>query len=144
MPRPTEHERKEFVAEPHVGVLVVASDSERPPLAVPLFYAYEPGGDVTFFTATGHRTPRKVRLIHKAGVVSLVVQREDPPRRYVTVEGTVVRADRPPRAEQMLTIARRYMSEAAAQQFVSSELANPGPELVVFTIRPDRFLTGPS
>lgn len=47
-------------------------------------------------------------------------------------------------AEQMLMIARRYMSEAAAQQFVSSELANPGPELVVFTIRPDRFLTGPS
>jgi nitroimidazol reductase NimA-like FMN-containing flavoprotein (pyridoxamine 5'-phosphate oxidase superfamily) len=43
----TEQERQEFVAGPHVAVLSVASDGGRPPHATPVWYAYEPGGDVT-------------------------------------------------------------------------------------------------
>ena len=69
------------------------------------------------------------------------MQREVFPYKYVTVEGTVVQADRPPSAEQMLAIARRYLPEEAAQAFVTAELEHPGPELVLFTIRPDRWLT---
>jgi uncharacterized protein len=74
-------------------------------------------------------------------VLSLSVQGEKFPYKYVTVEGTIIQEDRPPPAEQMLAVARRYLPEAAAQGFVKAELENPGPELVLFTIRPDRWLT---
>jgi nitroimidazol reductase NimA-like FMN-containing flavoprotein (pyridoxamine 5'-phosphate oxidase superfamily) len=142
MPRQmTEKVRQQFLAEPHVGVLSVASDDDRPPLTVPLWYGYEPGGNVSFFTGTQGRKARKTALIEKAGVVSLSVQREEFPYRHVTVEGTVVREDRPPSAEQMLAIARRYLPEEAARGFVNAELEHPSSELVLFTVRPDRWLT---
>jgi nitroimidazol reductase NimA-like FMN-containing flavoprotein (pyridoxamine 5'-phosphate oxidase superfamily) len=142
MTRPmTEQEREEFLAEPHIGVVSVASDDERPPLAVPVWYGYRPGGDISFFTGTQGRKARKTRLIRRAGVLSLSVQRDEFPYRYVTVEGTVVREDRPPSAEQMLAVARRYLPEEAARGFVEAELGSPGPELVLFTVRPDRWLT---
>jgi len=142
MPRPlSEQERQGFLAEPHVGVVSVARDAARPPLTVPLWYAYQPGGNISFFTGTQGRKARKTSLIQRARVLSLTVQHDRFPYKYVTVEGTVVRADQPPTAEQMLAIARRYLPEEAAQHFVAAELASPGTELVLFTVRPDRWLT---
>src|SRR5215208_68550 len=142
MPRQmTEQERQEFLAEPHVAVLSVARGDDRPPHTTPVWYGYVPGGNITFFTGTQGRRSRKAEHIEKAGVLSLTVQREEFPYRYVTVEGTVVGADRPPSAEQMLAVARRYLAEEAARGFVEAELEHPGSELVLFTIRPDRWLT---
>ncbi len=142
MPKPmTAHRLEAFLAEPHVAVLSVASDNGRPPLTVPVWYGYQPGGNITFFTGTQGRKARKTAQIERAGVVSLCVQRAEFPYKYVTVEGTVIQADRPPSAEQMLAIARRYLPEELAQGFVNSELASPGADLVLFTIRPDRWLT---
>ena len=69
------------------------------------------------------------------------MQREQLPYKYVTVEGTVVQVDRPPSAEQMLAVVRRYLPEDVAHEFVTSELQYPGTELVLFTIRPDRWLS---
>lgn len=142
MPRQlTERERQEFLAEPHIGVLSVASDDDRPPLTVPVWYGYRPGGNVSFFSGTQGRKARKIKLIQDSGVLSLAVQREKFPYRYVTVEGTVIQIDRPPSAEQMFAVVRRYLPEEAAQGFVKAELELPGSELVLFTIRPDRWLT---
>ena len=137
----TEQERQEFFAGPHVAVLSIARDGGRAPHATPVWYAYEPGGDVTFFTGTQGRRSRKAELIGKAGAVSLTVQQEEFPYRYVTVEGTVVSEDRPPSAEQALAVARRYLPEQHAQGFVEAELGHPAPEFVLFTVRPDRWLT---
>ena len=115
MPGPlTESEREEFLAAPHIAVLSVASDDARPPLTVPIWYAYQPGGNITFFTGTMGRQARKTRLLRQAGVVSLCVQRAEFPYRYVTVEGIVVQIDQPPSAEQALAIARRYLPEEQA------------------------------
>jgi hypothetical protein len=122
-------------------VLSVASGDGRPPLTVPLWYGYEPGGHLTFFTGTQGRRVRKTGLIEKAGVLSLSVQREEFPYRYVTVEGTVVGVERPPSAERMLAIARRYLPEETAQGFVGAELEDPGDGLVLFVVRPDRWLS---
>jgi uncharacterized protein len=139
--RMTEQERQEFLAEPRVGVVSVASDDDRPPLTVPVWYGYKPGGNISFFTGTQGRKARKTGLIEKAGVLSFSVQHGEFPYRYVTVEGTVIRADRPPSAEQMLAVARRYLPEEAAQGFVEAELGRRSSELVLFTVRPDRWLT---
>ena len=137
----TEQERQEFLAGPHVAVLSIARDGGRAPHATPVWYAYEPGGDVTFFTGTQGRRSRKAELIGKAGAVSMTVQQEEFPYRYVTVEGTVVSEDRPPSAEQALAVARRYLPKEQAQGFVEAELGHPAPEFVLFTVRPDRWLT---
>jgi len=138
----TESERQEFLAEPRIGVLSVARGGDKPPRTTPVWYAHEPGGDVTFFTGTQGRRSRKAELVRKAGVLSLTVQREEFPYGYVTIEGTVVGEDRPPSAEQVLAVASRYIpEEAAAQGLVRAEIGHPTGEFVLFTVRPDRWLT---
>ncbi len=77
--RMTEKERQEFLAEPHIGVLSVAVGNDRPPHTTPVWYGYEPGGSITFFTETQGRKSRKARFIQRSGVLSLTVQREEFP-----------------------------------------------------------------
>lgn len=144
MPRPemTVTEREAFLAEPRVAVLSVASDDERPPLTVPIFYHYAAGGPITIFTGNMPRVPRKSRLIQRARVLSLCVQHDEFPYKYVTVEGTLVNVDQPPSAAQLLAIFGRYMPQQNAQEYADVLLSNSNnPGLAVFTIRPDRWLT---
>jgi hypothetical protein len=108
---------------------------------VPVWHAYEPGGNLSFFTGTQGRRARKIDLIERAGVLSFSVQHGRMPYKYVTVEGTVIGADRPPSAEQMLAVARRYLPAEHAQGFVQSELSHPASQLVLFTVLPDRWLS---
>ena len=71
----TPEEKQVFLADVHVGVVSVA-DGDRGPLTVPIWYDYEPGGDVIFITG---RNSRKGRLMAKAGRMSLVAQTETAP-----------------------------------------------------------------
>jgi uncharacterized protein len=142
MPGPlTEQEREAFLAELHVATLSVASDSARPPLTVPIWYGYQPGGSLTFFTGSHGNKARKSKLIEKAGVLSMSVQHESPPYKFVTVEGTVIQTDRPPSAEQLLAIVSRYLPEEMAEEFVKEEIERTDSELVLYTVRPDRWLS---
>jgi hypothetical protein len=137
----TATEREQFLAQPHIGVLSVASDDDRPPLTVPVWYAYQPGENITFFTGTQGRTARKTRLLERAGVLSFCVQQPQYPYKYVTAECTVVRADRAPAIEQVLAIATRYLPDDAARGFADAEITNPAGTFVLFTVRPDRWLS---
>jgi PPOX class probable F420-dependent enzyme len=141
LPSLTAEEREAFLAEPHVGILSVESDDGRPPLTVPVWYAYQPGGDLTFFTGTQGVKARKARLIERAGVVSFCVQQEAFPYKYATVEGRVVKADRSPSVEEVLAIVRRYLPEEHAQGFAAAELGRPAAEsqFVLYTVRPERW-----
>lgn len=131
----TESERQEFLEAKHVGVLSVAADEGRPPASVPIWYDYAPGGNIRINTGAASR---KAKLIERAGVVTLVVQREDPPYQYVVVEGTVVETTRPTPLAVREEIAIRYLGEEGGRAFVSS-IANQ--ESVLFTVRPDRWIT---
>ncbi len=137
----TAQEAQDFLAAPHIAVLSVASDDGRPPLTVPIWYHYQPGGSITFFTGTQGRKARKTRLLENTGALSLLVQQEAFPYKYVTVEGTVEQADRSPAADQVLAIVRRYLPEEAAQGFAAGELNRPDSQLVLYTVRPDRWLS---
>ena len=130
----TETERQEFLAALHVGVLSVAAD-DRPPASVPIWYDYVPGGNIRVNTGAGSR---KSKLIERAGAVTLVVQREEPPYQYVVVEGTVVDITTPTPVEVREAIAIRYLGEEAGRAFVHSL---EGQDSVLFTIRPDRWIT---
>jgi PPOX class probable F420-dependent enzyme len=136
MPRDlTETERERFLTEKHVGVLSVAAGDGRPPASVPIWYDYTPGGNIRINTGASRR---KAKLIERAGVVTLVVQLEEPPYQYVVVEGTVVETTRPTPLEVREAIAIRYLGEEAGRGFVRSM---GDYDSVLFTIRPDRWLT---
>ncbi|OBI52518.1 pyridoxamine 5'-phosphate oxidase family protein [Mycobacterium sp. E787] len=130
----SEAERQEFLAATHVAVLSVAADG-RPPASVPIWYDYTPGGHIRIMTGT---SSRKARLIQRAGAVTLVVQREDPPYQYVVVEGSVVDTTTPAPADLQEAIAIRYLGEEGGRAFVRSM---EGVEEVLFTIRPDKWLS---
>jgi nitroimidazol reductase NimA-like FMN-containing flavoprotein (pyridoxamine 5'-phosphate oxidase superfamily) len=130
----SETERQEFLAAKHVGVLSVAAH-DRPPASVPIWYDYVPGGNIRINTGA---SSRKAKLVERAGAVTLVVQHEEPPYQYVVVEGTVVDITTPTPVEVREAIAIRYLGEEAGRAFVHSL---EGPEGVLFTISPDRWIT---
>ena len=112
----------------------MAATDGRPPASVPIWYGYTPGGSILVNTGAGSR---KARLIEQAGVVTLATQREEPPYQYVVVEGTVVETTPTP-LDVREAIATRYLGEELGRAFVSSM---EGQESVLFTIRPDRWIT---
>jgi uncharacterized protein len=130
----TETERQEFLAAKHVAVLSVAADG-RPPASIPMWYDYTPGGNIRINTGAA---ARKSKLIERAGAVTLVVQNEEPPYQYVVVEGTVVDTTTPTPVQVREAIAIRYLGEEGGHAFVRSM---DGQNTVLFTIRPDRWLT---
>ena len=130
----SESERQQFLAELHVGVLSVAATDGRPPASVPIWYGYTPGGNILVNTGA---SSRKARLIERAGAVTLVAQREEPPYQYVVVEGTVVET-KPTPLDVREAIAIRYLGEQGGRAFVRSM---EGQDSVLFTIRPDRWMT---
>ena len=131
----SETERQKFLADKHVAVLSVATADGRPPASVPIWYDYAPGGNIRLMTGA---STRKARLIERAGAVTLVVQHEEPPYQYVVVEGTIVETTKHVPAELQESIAIRYLGEEGGRAFVRSM---EGVEEVLFTIRPDRWLT---
>jgi len=131
---------EEFLAEPHIAVLAVEADAGRPPLTVPVWYHYAPGGEVTFFTGTQGRTARKSRLLERAGRFSLNVQRAEMPYRYVTVECTLTGVERAPTVERVHAITSRYRPEEPARGMAEAETADPGSTFVLYAGRPDRWL----
>ena len=130
----SETERQEFLAAKHVAVLSVAADG-RPPASVPMWYDYTPGGNIRVNTGA---SSRKAKLIERAGTVTLVVQHEEPPYQYVVVEGTVVDITKPTPVDVREAVAIRYLGEEGGRAFVKSL---EGQESVLFTIRPDRWIT---
>src|SRR5512145_170500 len=101
----TRAEREAFLAGVHVGVLSIAEPG-RGPLSAPIWYGYEPGGEIWLVTG---RDSRKGRLLAPGVRVGFVAQSEEAPYRYVSVEGPVTSvAPSPGDAEERL-LAQRYL-----------------------------------
>jgi hypothetical protein len=130
----TSAERETFLSEIHVGVLAVERDG-RAPLAVPIWYDYEPGGDVLLWM---RRDTVKDQLIRKAGRLTLVAQTEQVPYKYVSVEGPVVSNGEAPTREQALAITRRYLPEDEAVAYVHGSL---GEVSILVRMRPEKWLS---
>lgn len=127
-------EREEFLAGLHVAVISVAAVDGRPPAAVPIWYDYTIGGDIRFSTKA---SSRRAKLIERAGSVTFVVQREDPPYQYVVVEGTVVDTQPAPRDVQE-ALAIRYLGDEGGRAFVRDFDGTGG---TLFTVRGDRWFS---
>ena len=109
-------QREQFLAQVHVGVFAVEEEG-RGPLAVPVWYLYEPGGEILIWTGA---QSRKVRMLEKAGRFSFCVQDENPPYRFVSVEGPVVEIGPASLEELVRPLAVRYLGEEAAESYLES------------------------
>ena len=110
----TRGECETFLAGVHVGVLAVA-EPDRGPLAVPVWYAYKPGGVVRIVTGDASL---KARLLRAAGRMSLCVQTETAPYQYVSVEGPISFTT-PDYERDVRGIAVRYLGPEMAEAYLA-------------------------
>ena len=127
----SEDERQAFLADLHVGVLAVER-SDGPPLAVPVWYRYAPGGDVELST---EEASIKAGLLRAAGRASLVAQRETFPYAYVSVEGPVTLG--PVDHDTRVDIASRYLGDEMGKAYVEGTSSDD----VLIRLTPERWFT---
>jgi nitroimidazol reductase NimA-like FMN-containing flavoprotein (pyridoxamine 5'-phosphate oxidase superfamily) len=132
----TRAEREAFLAGVHVAVVSIP-DPGRAPLTVPIWYRYEPGGEIEFVT---ERQSRKGRLLAVGTRLSLCAQTETPPYRYVTVEGVVVAVETSDRERDTRPIAHRYLGADMGDAYVASLGPERGGSVRV-RVRPARWLS---
>jgi len=131
----TKQERERFLADLHVGIISIPEEG-RGPLTVPIWYSYEPGGELRVITAG---TSRKARLLQRAGRFSLCAQTETPPYKYVSVEGPVVAIEPADLERDRRPLARRYFGTELGDRYIESTRDLVGNVLV--RMRPERWLT---
>lgn len=131
----TRAERETFLADVHVAVISVA-DEGRAPLTLPVWYRYELGGVIHFVTGGASR---KATLIRRAGRLSLCVQTETPPYKYVSIEGPVT-IGVPDFERDARAIAYRYLGQQLGDWYLQTTAAERTNSILV-TLTPERWLS---
>ncbi|WP_336085482.1 pyridoxamine 5'-phosphate oxidase family protein [Nocardia sp. SSK8] len=132
-------DRERFLAAPRIGVLAVTDlrGGDRAPVTVPVWYGYEPGGEIV--VQTGRHT-LKAELLRVSGRFSLCVQDERRPYRYVSVAGTVTAVDDPVDPAVRAALAERYLGAAEAGAYLVATAAQLTDDIVVH-LRPELWRT---
>jgi nitroimidazol reductase NimA-like FMN-containing flavoprotein (pyridoxamine 5'-phosphate oxidase superfamily) len=134
----TKQERETFLADLHVGVISIPEEG-RGPLTVPIWYSYEPGGELRVVTA---RSSRKARLLQRTGRFSLCAQTETPPYKYVSVEGPVVAIESADLERDRRPLAHRYLGMRRGDRYIeNTREESERVENVLVRMRPERWLT---
>jgi nitroimidazol reductase NimA-like FMN-containing flavoprotein (pyridoxamine 5'-phosphate oxidase superfamily) len=102
---------------------------------VPVWYCYEPGGDIWFETEPASR---KGKLLRVGKRISLCVQAEQPPYCYVSVEGPIIEIAEDDRDLHEIPMAIRYLGEQGGRDYIASL---PPTEWKRYIMRPERWLT---
>jgi uncharacterized protein len=134
MTRMNQSEREAFLADVHVAVVAIPRE-EMGPLATPVWYWYEPGGDLWFETQPDSR---KGRLLAVGTRISLCVQDENPPYSYVSIEGPIVDIAEDDRDLHEIPMAIRYLGEEAGPNYISGL---PPSEWKRYIMRPEKWMT---
>ena len=129
-------QREASLAEARVGMVAVVDDDGRGPLLVPVWYHYQPGGELMLLTG---RNSRKAKLIRRAGRFSLCAQETQPPYKYVTVEGPVTGIQESVTVEERRALARRYLGPAGGDAYVQSTAAVT-PDIIAIRMLPGHWL----
>jgi hypothetical protein len=134
----TKQEREAFLADVHVGIISI-SEEGRGPLTVPIWYAYDPGRDLRIMTP---RESRKGQLLARASRFSLCVQTENPPYKYVSVEGPIISTEGADIERDLRPLARRYLGKEGGDRYVEETRHLPmHADNVLIRMRPERWLT---
>ena len=129
-------EREGFLAGLHVAVLSV-DDPGWGPLAIPVWYSYVPGGTVNVITG-GQSV--KARLLRAAGRLSLCVQNESMPYRYVSAEGPITALDETVSADERRALAHRYLGPEGGDLYLAST-SEQAADSVAFRMSPRHWRT---
>ncbi len=130
----THTERETFLAALHVGVLGISSP-DRGPVLLPVWYSYEPGGDILFIT---NKNAKKVKHLEREGRFTLCVQDESPPYSYVSVEGPIISIEDADHERELTPIARRYLGKERGDAYVNE---TSGDKELLIRMRPARWST---
>ncbi|MCZ6502815.1 MAG: pyridoxamine 5'-phosphate oxidase family protein [Gammaproteobacteria bacterium] len=132
-------ERQQFLAGVHVAIISIPR-SAKGPLTVPIWYDYEPGGEPWMIT---NRDSIKGKLLTRSQRISLCVQSETAPYKYVSIEGSF--AVTPLIDGQLLAMAIRYLGEeqgrSYAESFASAEGSSNNEDSIVVSIKPETWYT---
>lgn len=130
MTKMSSDEKQQFLADLHVGVLSLQRP-DRAPLTVPVWYDYEPGGDLWFIIGP---QSVKAKYLEVGTRISMCAQQEALPYKYVTAEGAVTSIE--PATDEQEPMAVRYLGEELGKQYS----ANSGSDSVVVRMTPQRWL----
>jgi len=134
----TKTEREAFLAGVHVGVISIAEPG-RGPLTAPIWYGYEPGGELWIVT---ERDSRKGRLLAQAARFSLCAQSEQPPYKYVSVEGPITAIVPSDVERDGRPLARRYLGREIGDRYIeATDSAESRSANIRVTLRPERWLS---
>ena len=131
----TKEEREAFLADVRVGIIAI-EQPDRGPIAVPVWYSYEPGGTVDVLMQSDSR---KYTGIDAAGRFSLCVQTETAPYRYVSVEGPVTATRAYSVDTDLLAMATRYLGEEGGRAYIAD--VGAGGNGVMVSMTPQRWST---
>ena len=127
-------ERERFLSALHVGIISIPR-ATKGPLTVPIWYDYQPGGELWVITDTDSI---KGKLLTKASRISLCAQTETAPYQYVSVEGPFT--TRPSTQEELLAMAVRYLGEEQGQAYAENS-AGGGEGSIVVAIAPETWFS---
>ena len=131
-------EREAFLSEVHVAIISIP-EADRGPFSVPVWYIYDPLGE--FLVWTGGNS-RKGILLQKANRISVCVQQETMPYRYVSAEGHVISTNPIKLDQELRPLIYRYLGEEAGDQFIEQlggDQAGTGDILI--RMKPERWLS---
>jgi nitroimidazol reductase NimA-like FMN-containing flavoprotein (pyridoxamine 5'-phosphate oxidase superfamily) len=131
----TIEQREQFLTDLRVGVLSI-EQSGRGPLTAPIWYGYEAGGDLWFLIGPDSR---KARALEQVERINLCVQCEQPPYRYVSVEGPVIAQECSDTELHSRPLVQRYLGVAQGDAYVASTAEQANSLLI--RMRPERWLT---
>ena len=133
----SESERQAFLAEVRIGMVSI-NEPGRGPLTVPVWFDYAPGGEVSFITPA---ESRKATLLSVGDRMSLCVQDEELPPKYVSVEGTVTAIDPATVEGDVTAMAVRYLGEEIGAFYVQSTREEDPRDEVMVRLRPERWFS---
>lgn len=126
-------ERAAFLAARRVAVLAVERE-DASPLAVPVWYGVNSEANIVVWTELG---TVKERLIRASGRFTLVVQDEEPPYAYLSVEGSAtIRDDVTP--DDIRPIVARYVAADEVDTHIAGAFND---QAVLVTMRPTRWFS---
>ena len=131
----TKAEKESYLADLHVGVLAI-NEPGAGPLTVPIWYDYEPGGNLWMITGTNSR---KGKLLNLGDRISLAAQSENAPYKYVSIEGPIVEIKNSSN-EELLSMATRYLGEEQGKAYANGNSSVSDGLSVIVSVKPERWL----
>jgi nitroimidazol reductase NimA-like FMN-containing flavoprotein (pyridoxamine 5'-phosphate oxidase superfamily) len=134
----TRQEREAFLADVHIAIISIG-EAGRGPLAVPIWYGYEPGGEIWIVTDA---QSRKGRLLADEKRFSLCVQTEEPPYKYVSVEGPITSMSVADLERDLRPLAHRYLGAELGDRYIEATGGTDArSDSIVVRMRPERWLS---